>query len=132
MSAGGCIVLFRTGVRIPSNNVIASEGATPMATKLTARGRRVARGTAVVSLLIVIGAGYSAVGNASEKGVPSTPSSDGYVRVVVAPGETLWSLASMVAGTGSVVAVEQEIMDSNQLASTDLAAGERLWIPTKK
>ena len=103
-----------------------------MATKLTARGRNVLRGTAVASLLIVIGAGFSAVGNASEKGVPSTPASQGYVRVVVAPGETLWSLASMVAGSGSVTAVEQEIVDANQLASTDLAAGDRLWVPSKK
>ena len=103
-----------------------------MATKLTARGRNVVRGTAVASLLIVIGAGFSAVGNASEKGVPSTPASQGYVRVVVAPGETLWSLASMVAGTGSVAAVEQKIVDANQLQSTDLAAGDRLWVPSKK
>ena len=131
MSVEGCIVLFRTDVRIPSNSVKASEGATPMATKLTTRGRRVVQGTAVASLLIVIGAGFSAVGNASEKGVPSTPASEGYVRVVVAPGETLWSLASMVAGTGSVVAAEQKIMDANQLTNTDLAAGVRLWVPTK-
>ena len=102
-----------------------------MATKLTTRGRNVVRGTAVASLLIVIGAGFSAVGNASEKGVPSTPASSGYVRVVVAPGETLWSLASIVAGHGSVAAVEQEIVDANQLASTDLAAGDRLWVPAK-
>lgn len=102
-----------------------------MATKLTARGRNVVRGTAVASLLIVIGAGYSAVGNASEKGVPSTPANNGYVQVVVAPGETLWSLASMVAGTGSVAAVEQEIVDANRLNSTDLAAGVRLWVPAK-
>jgi hypothetical protein len=103
-----------------------------MATKLTARGRNVVRGTAVASLLIVIGAGFSAVGNASEKGVPSTPASMGYVQVVVAPGETLWSLASMVSGSGSVTAVEQEIVDANQLSSTDLAAGDRLWVPSKK
>ena len=102
-----------------------------MATKLTARGRGVVRGTAVASLLIVIGAGFSAVGNASEKGVKSTPASSGYVRVVVAPGETLWSIASMVAGSGSVGAVEQEIVDANRLQSTDLAAGDRIWVPAK-
>ena len=102
-----------------------------MATKLTARGRNVVRGTAVASLLIVIGAGFSAVGNASEKGVPSTSASSGYVKVVVAPGETLWSIASMVAGSGSVGAVEQEIVDANQLQSTDLAAGDRIWVPSK-
>jgi hypothetical protein len=55
----------------------------------------------------------------------------GYVQVVVAPGETLWSLASMVAGSGSVTAVEQEIVDANQLSTTDLAAGDRLWVPSK-
>jgi sulfur carrier protein ThiS len=37
----------------------------------------------------------------------------------------------MVAGHGSVAAVEQEIVDANQLASTDLAAGDRLWVPAK-
>jgi hypothetical protein len=131
MSVGECMVLLRTDVRIPSNIVYVREGASPMATKLTARGRGVVRGAAVASLLIVIGAGFSAVGNASEKGVPSTPASQGYIRVVVAPGETLWSLASMVAGNGSVIAVEQKIVDANQLQSTDLAAGDRLWVPAK-
>ena len=102
-----------------------------MATKLTARGRNVVRGTAVASLLIVIGAGFSAVGNASEKSAVGASGTAGYVRVVVAPGETLWSLASMVAGSGSVTAVEQEIVDANQLGGTDLAAGARLWVPVK-
>ena len=95
------------------------------------RSRKLARTILGGSLLIVIGAGFSVVGNASEKGVPSTPASMGYVRVVVAPGETLWSLASMVAGSGSVTAVEQEIVDANQLSSTDIAAGDRLWVPSK-
>src|ERR1700693_3406424 len=115
MSVGRCIVLFRTDVRIPSNIVNAGEGASPMATKLTARGRNVVRGTVVASLLIVIGAGFSAVGNATENKVVSGSPKAGYARVVVAPGETLWSLASMVAGSGSVTAIEQEIVDANQL-----------------
>ena len=103
-----------------------------MATKLTVRGRNVVRGTVVASLLIVIGAGFSAVGNASEKsGVVSGSGHAGYTRVVVAPGETLWSLASMVAGSGSVTAVEHEIVDANQLGGPDLAAGDQLWVPTK-
>jgi sulfur carrier protein ThiS len=37
----------------------------------------------------------------------------------------------MVAGNRSVAAVEQEIVDANQLQSTDLAAGDRLWVPGK-
>ena len=102
-----------------------------MATKLTARGRNVVRGTVVASLLIVIGAGFSAVGNATENKVVSGSAKSGYTQIVVAPGETLWSLASMIAGSGSVTATEQEIVDANQLAGTDLAAGARLWVPTK-
>ncbi|MEJ0014376.1 MAG: LysM peptidoglycan-binding domain-containing protein [Actinomycetota bacterium] len=102
-----------------------------MATKLTARGRSVVRGTVVASLLIVIGAGFSAVGNATENKAVGVSGTSGYTQVVVAPGETLWSLASMVAGSGSVTAVEQEIVDANQLVGTDLAAGARLWVPVK-
>ena len=44
-----------------------------MATRLTSRGKNVVRGTTVLSLLIVIGAGFSAVGNASEKVADSSP-----------------------------------------------------------
>ena len=102
-----------------------------MATKLTARGRNEVRASAGISLLIVIGAGFSAVGNASEKVIPSTPSSSGYVRVVVEAGETLWSVASMVAGNGSITDVEQKIVDANNLQGPDLSAGMRLWVPTK-
>ena len=102
-----------------------------MATKLTARGRNVVRGTAVASLLIVIGAGFSAVGNASEKVADSSPAASGYTRLVVAPGETLWSVASMVAGSESVTKAEQEIIDANNLTSPDLSAGMRIWVPSK-
>ena len=100
-------------------------------TRLTKRGRNVVRGTAVASLLVVIGAGFSAVGNASEKNIDATPASTGYVKVVVAPGETLWSLASMVAGDRSISSVEDAIVTANDLQGPDLTAGTRLWVPTR-
>ena len=96
---------------------------------LTRRGRRVVRGSAVLSLLVVIGAGFSAVGNATESKVLSTPATSGYVRVIVAPGETLWSLASLVAGKSNVSVVVDEIVSANQLSSSDIHAGEKLWVP---
>ena len=102
-----------------------------MATKLTPRGKNVVRGTTLLSLLKVIGAGFSAVGNASEKVIGSTPATSGYTQLVVAPGETLWSVASMVAGSGSVNQAEQEIIDANNLTSPDLSAGMRIWVPSK-
>jgi len=101
-----------------------------MATKLTARGRNVVRGTAVASLLIVIGAGFSAVGNASTTGTHNGTA--GYQRVVVAGGETLWSLATSVAGNGDVSAVVDQIVSANALQSSDIHAGEKLWVPVTK
>ena len=96
---------------------------------LTRRGRRVVRGSAVLSLLVVIGAGFSAVGNATESKVVSTPATSGYIKVIVAPGETLWSLASLVAGKSNVSVVVDEIVSANQLSSSDIHAGEKLWVP---
>jgi hypothetical protein len=101
-----------------------------MATHLTNRGKNVVRALTGLSLLIVIGAGCSAVGNASEQVIPSTPTTNGYQRIVVESGETLWSVASMVAGKGSVTAVEEKIVEVNQLETPDLTAGMRLWVPS--
>ena len=104
-----------------------------MATKLTKRGRNVVRGTAVASLLVVIGAGFSAVGSsASEKVLPGASVASGdYVRVVVAPGETLWSVAAMVAGSSDVSTVVDEIVAVNHLSSSAVAAGTRLLVPVR-
>jgi Na+-transporting methylmalonyl-CoA/oxaloacetate decarboxylase gamma subunit len=101
-----------------------------MATKLTTRGRSVVRVATCLSLLIVIGAGFSAVGNASERVVRSTPTTSGYQQIVVESGETLWSIASLVAGNRSVSDVEGEIVEANHLNGPDLAAGMRLWVPS--
>ena len=99
---------------------------------LTHRGKNVVRGVAVASLLVVIGAGFSAVGSsASEKVVSGSVSSTDYVRVVVAPGETLWSVAALVAGSSDVATVVDEIVSVNHLSSSSVAAGTRLLVPIK-
>jgi coproporphyrinogen III oxidase-like Fe-S oxidoreductase len=101
-----------------------------MATHLTHRGKNVVRALTGLSLLIVIGAGCSAVGNASEQVIRSTPATNGYQQIVVGSGETLWSIASLVAGEGSVTAIEEKIVEANQLTTPDLTAGMRLWVPS--
>jgi hypothetical protein len=100
-------------------------------TRLTRRGRNVLRTLAAGSLLVVIGAGFSAVGHASENKTSSTPATSGYIRVVVAPGESLWSVAAMVAGNRDVNSLVDRIVEVNALASTDVAVGTRLLVPTK-
>ena len=98
--------------------------------KLTTRGRNVVRATTVASLLVVIGAGFSAVGNASEHKVVVASSTAGFVKVVVAPGETLWSLASLVAGNSDVSSTVDAIVTANGLSSSDIHAGQKLWVPS--
>jgi len=49
----------------------------------------------------------------------------------VKPGETLWSIASMIAGDGDRRAVVAEIMEVNHLKSPDVAAGQRIFLPTR-
>ncbi|MEI8067183.1 MAG: LysM peptidoglycan-binding domain-containing protein [Actinomycetes bacterium] len=98
--------------------------------KLTSKGRNVVRATAVASLLILIGAGFSAVGNASEHKVVVASATAGYVKVVVAPGESIWSLAALVAGNSDVSAVVDQIVTANGLTSSDIHAGQKLWVPS--
>ena len=95
----------------------------------TRQSRKLARTFAVLSLLVVTGAGFSAVGNASESG--SKDPHAGMVQVVVGNGETLWEIASMVSGNQNVQSVVNEIADANHLTTPDLRGGERLWVPNK-
>ena len=95
----------------------------------TKQSRKLARTFAVVSLLVVTGATFAAVGNASESG--SVSPHDGMVQVVVGGGETLWDIASMVSGNQNVQSVMDEIATANHLASPDVHGGQRLWVPVK-
>jgi len=45
------------------------------------------------------------------------------------PGESLWSIAAMVADKGQIASVVADIVEVNQLKSADLAAGSKLLVP---
>ena len=102
------------------------------------QSRKLARTFAVASLLVVIGAGFSAVGNASENGVVTNSNNSSknidahfnQTQVVVTAGETIWSIARMVGGSDLNSVVDQ-IVAINHLSSPDVAAGSRLWVPVK-
>jgi LysM repeat protein len=49
--------------------------------------------------------------------------------VVVQPGDTLWSIASPVAGSGDVRATVAEIRRLNGLSSARLVPGQTLQLP---
>ena len=94
--------------------------------RLTRRGR-LARTLVVLSLTVVMAAGFASQSGAGQ-GVASTAPS--YEIVVVAPGETLWSVAAAYA-TGDVQGMVNEIREANNLKGVDLQAGQRLRVPVK-
>lgn len=118
---------------------------------LTRRGR-LARTLLVLSLSIVLGAGFamkagagnnvanSANGNSalSAAKINGSSTSNGaassaksYVVVTVAPGETLWSLASQMADGGDVQSLVADIASANSLNGVDVEAGQKLRVPIK-
>jgi LysM repeat protein len=109
---------------------------------LTRRGR-LARTLLVLSLSIVLGAGFAmkagagdavANGNGALSAAKINGSSDAaksYIVVTVASGETLWSLASQMADGGDVQSLVAEIASANSLDSADVTAGQKLRIPVK-
>ena len=97
------------------------------------KNQRLARTFVGASLLIVIGAGFSA--SLSDHGVASSEviktGTAGYMQIVVAPGETIWSLAQALNADGrsDLSSVVDQIVSANGLASTDLEPGTKLWVP---
>ncbi|MBU3734722.1 MAG: LysM peptidoglycan-binding domain-containing protein [Candidatus Planktophila sp.] len=93
--------------------------------KLSRRGR-LARTLVVLSLTVVMAAGFASQSGAGQVEASTAPS---YEIVVVAPGETLWSVAAAYA-SGDVQGLVNEIREVNNLQGFDLQAGQRLRIPT--
>ena len=95
------------------------------------QAKRLARTGLSISLLVVIGAGFSSISSASDNSdVAISNSESKYVQVVVTPGESLWSIAAMVAGNSQIQSVVADIVEVNKLKSADVPAGTRLLVPT--
>ena len=93
---------------------------------ITRRGR-LARTFVVLSLTVVMAAGFASQSGAGQVEASTAPS---YEIVVVAPGETLWSVAAAY-GTGDVQGMVNDIREANNLTGFDLQAGQRLRVPLK-
>ena len=100
--------------------------ANPSGVRLTRRGR-LARTLLVLSLAVVLASvfGFNAgAGTTDSVGAPIS-----FIEVTVAPGDTLWSLASRIAESGDVRALVDEIASVNALATADVQAGQKVRIP---
>jgi LysM repeat protein len=120
-------VTFNTGFNSTTSKSIVNQAlqANPSGT-LTRRGR-LARTFVVLSLTVVMAAGFASQSGAGQVEASTAPS---YEIVVVAPGETLWSVAAAYA-SGDVQGLVNDIREANNLTGFDLQAGQRLRVPLK-
>ena len=92
--------------------------------RLTRRGRLV---VFVTSLLLVLAVAFALAGGAV--GTDSAGEQIPTEVVQVAPGDTLWGIASEIATDGDVRSMMSEIERLNALESAGLAAGQTLRVP---
>jgi LysM repeat protein len=94
--------------------------------RLTRRGIQTVRAIILIAALLASAFSYSALAGA-QAGVDFEKS---HVEViVVAPGESLWSIAQIVGG--DIDQAIAEIMELNALSKPNLAVGDRIIIPTR-
>ncbi len=106
--------------------------ATRTPVRLTRRGRIVVGvlaviGAAALASLIWLAVAGRAEASSQLKAVDSSTSS--VQRVVVTPGETLWGIATAVDPGADPRIVIPQIVELNSLRSTEVSAGEVLWVP---
>ncbi len=106
----------------------------PAGLRLTRRGRVVLAGLAIAVVTAVATAmlfWLSAAGNAQAAGHGRVPGAAhrGLSRVVVQPGQTLWSIASRAEPSADPRIVVQQIIEVNALGGPVIQPGELLWVP---
>ena len=109
---------------IVNQGFLAIDGQTNPSGRLNRRGR-LARTLFVLSLTVVMAAGFAAKSGAGQDVASTAPS---YEIVVVAPGETLWSVAAAYA-SGDVQGLVNDIREANNLKGVDIQAGQKLRVP---
>ena len=102
--------------------------ANPSGVHLTRRGR-LARTLLVLSLAVVLASAFGLSAGAGTSDSVGAPTS--FIEVTVAPGDTLWSLATRMADGADVRAMVDEIASINALASADIQAGQKVRIPLR-
>jgi LysM repeat protein len=115
-----------SGKSIVNQGFLLSNGQTNPSGGITRRGR-LARTLFVLSLTVVMAAGFASQSGAGQVEASTAPS---YEIVVVAPGETLWSVAAAYA-SGDVQGLVNDIREANNLKGVDLQAGQKLRVPLK-
>lgn len=104
----------------------------PAPIRLTRRGRVVVGAVVIMAAVAAAGLLWLAVAGraqASSHVRPGQTGSQGMMRVVVQPGQTLWSIAMRAEPTADPRIVIQQIVDASALGGTMIQPGEVLWVP---
>ena len=110
----------------------AARGRRPAPVRLTRRGRFVVgllAGLAIASAAALIWLAATGQAQAASKMAPVPAGGHGMLRVVVRPGQTLWSIAEKADPAADPRMVIQQIVDDNALSGTSVNAGQVLWVP---
>lgn len=100
----------------------------PSGLRLNRRGR-LARTFVVLSLAVVLASLFGLKAGAGTTDAVGAPTA--FIQVTVAPGDTLWSLATRMADGGDVRSLVDEIASVNSLATAEIQAGQKLRIPLR-
>lgn len=98
--------------------------------RLTARGRRALAFAAALPVSIAVAAALLSGGSALAGRDDGAPAGT-FTAVVVAPGDSLWSIAERVAPSADPRDVVDAILRLNALDGAGLQAGQSLSIPTE-
>jgi nucleoid-associated protein YgaU len=114
----------------PIRSAGGTSGAPPV--RLTRRGRIVLGVLITVVVAAMTALIWLAVAGRAEAAShvrPGGSAGHSMLRVVVRPGQTLWSIAAKADPAADPRAVIQEIVDDNALAGTAVQAGQVIWVP---
>jgi len=96
---------------------------------LTRRGR-FARTLVVLSLAVVLLAGFAFKAGAGDVAPSSTTSeASTYIVLTVGSGDSIWSIARSVADGRDVRSVVDAIVVANSLSNGDVSAGQKIRVP---
>ena len=104
----------------------------PGRVRLTRRGRVVLAAVAVVMVTAMVTLFWLSVAGgaqAASHGLGSGAAYRGMTRVVVRPGQTLWSIASQAEPAADPRLVIQQIIAANALGGPVIQPGQSLWVP---
>jgi nucleoid-associated protein YgaU len=100
----------------------------PTPLRLTRRGRIVIAAVAalLVTMVMLIASGAA---QATSHSAPPGAAEQDLTRVVVRPGQSLWSVAESADPDADTRLVIQQIVELNGLTSDAVFVGQRLWVP---